>query len=160
MISLVPVKQEDERILHNIMQFYIYEFTMFQDIRLEEYGSFAPFNLTAYWNDPDLHAYFIEYKGELAGFSLIEAGAGGEPNVIREFFIMRKFNRQGLGQDASIKIFNMFPGAWSVTQVEKNKPATAFWRKVIKEYTNGNFTEELDDKNRPTQLFQSQLLTK
>jgi predicted acetyltransferase len=160
MINLIPVKQKEEGILHNIMQFYIYEFTIYQDIKLEENGSFAPFDLTPYWKNPDFHAFFIEYEGELAGFALIETGTNGEPNIIREFFILRKFNRLGLGREASIKIFDMYPGKWSVTQVEKNKPAVAFWRKVIKEYTDGKYSEGFDDRNQPTQTFYSKLVMK
>jgi len=39
MINLVKVLKEDENILHNLMQFYIYEFTKFlPEITLEDNG--------------------------------------------------------------------------------------------------------------------------
>ncbi|GAE44356.1 hypothetical protein [Mesobacillus boroniphilus] len=57
MIDLVRVKQDEEQILQNLIQFYIYEFTVFQDIKLEVNGSFAPFDLKPYWAEVDLHAF-------------------------------------------------------------------------------------------------------
>ncbi|WP_226676645.1 GNAT family N-acetyltransferase [Mesobacillus jeotgali] len=157
MIDLVRVKQEDEAILHNLIQFYIYEFTVFQDIKLEENGSFVPFDLKPYWSEPDLHAYFMIYNGELAGFAMVESG---DPNVILEFFIMRKFYRRGFGKIAAFKLFDQFPGKWSITQVEKNEPARNFWRKVIGDYTSGNYIEMFDDFNRSIQEFNTGLKVK
>lgn len=157
MINLVRVKQEDELTLHNLIQFYIYEFTVFQEIRLEENGSYAPFDLKPYWTEPNLHAFIILYERELAGFALIESG---EPNVILEFFVMRKFYRRGFGKMAAIKLFDQFPGKWSITQVEKNEPARNFWRKVIGEYTGGNYIERIDDQNRSIQEFHTALTLK
>ncbi|CAM3997319.1 GNAT family N-acetyltransferase [Mesobacillus thioparans] len=157
MIDLVRVKQEDEAILQNLIQFYIYEFTVFQEIKLEENGSFAPFDLKSYWTEPDLHAFFIIHEGEYVGFAMVESG---EPNVILEFFIMRKFYRRGFGRIAALKLFDQFPGRWSVLQVEKNEPARSFWRKVIGEYTGGNYIETFDDYNRSTQEFNTALALK
>ena len=90
------------------------------------------------------------HEGELAGFAMVESG---NPNVILEFFIMRKFYRRGFGKIAAMKLFDLFPGNWSITQVEKNQPARYFWRKVIGEYTGGNYIEKFDDYNRSIQEF-------
>ena len=35
----------------------------------------------------------------------------------------------------------MLPGEWLVQQSPENAPAQAFWRRVIGEYTDGDFTE-------------------
>jgi predicted acetyltransferase len=156
-INLVRVKQDDELTLHNLIQFYIYEFTVFQEIKLEQNGSYAPFDLKPYWTEPDHHAFFILYEGELAGFALIESG---EPNVILEFFILRKFYRRCFGKMAAIKLFDQFPGKWSITQVEKNEPARNFWRKVIGECTGENYIERIDDRNRSIQEFHTELILK
>ncbi|MBT2641386.1 GNAT family N-acetyltransferase [Bacillus sp. ISL-41] len=157
MIDLVRVKQEEEQILQSLVQFYIYEFTVFQDIKLEVNGSFAPFDLQPYWSEADLHAFFIMHDGDLAGFAMVESG---DPNVILEFFIMRKFYRKGFGKDAAVKLFDLFPGNWSITQVEKNEPARNFWRKVIGEYTGGNYIEKYDEHKRSIQEFNSLMVVK
>lgn len=157
MIDLVRVKQEDEGILQNLIQFYIYEFTVFQEIRLESNGRYAPYDLKPYCTETDLHAFFIVHEGELAGFAMVESG---DPNVILEFFIMRKFYRRGFGKVAAIKLFDLFHGNWNITQVEKNEPARNFWRKVIGDYTNGNYVEKFDDYNRSIQEFSTGIKVK
>jgi predicted acetyltransferase len=160
LINLVPVCQEDEEILHNLMQFYIYEFTVYQEIKLDSNGRYAPFDLKPYWTEPNLHAYFIVHGSEMAGFALVQSGLDAEHHVIREFFIMRKFYRRGFGKAAAEKLFDVFPGKWSITQVEKNEPARSFWRTTIREYTGGNFMERYDERNRSIQEFDTALIIK
>lgn len=36
---------------------------------------------------------------------------------------------------------NRFPGKWEVMQMPPNLPAIKFWKKVITEYANNQFTE-------------------
>jgi predicted acetyltransferase len=160
LIELVPVLPEEEEILHNLMQFYIYEFTVFLEIKLEENGKFGPFVLKSYWTEPNLHAYFILTNGEIAGFAMVEIGSGNNPSVVREFFIMRKFYRKGLGKAAAFKLFSLFPGKWSITQVEKNEPARNFWRSTVSDYTGGSYTDRVDDRNRSIQEFTSAIHAK
>lgn len=58
-----------------------------------------------------------------------------------EFFILQKYRRHGPGRQLARRIFDMFPGAWSVSQEEGNPPAQAFWRRIISDYTDGDFHE-------------------
>lgn len=157
MVELVRVNQEDEEILQNLIQFYIYEFTVFQEIQLGANGCYAPFDLKPYWEEVDLHAFFIMHAGELAGFAMVESG---DPNIVLEFFIMRKFYRRGLGKAAAFMLFDQFPGNWCITQVEKNEPARNFWRKVIGDYTGGIYIEEFDEHKRSIQEFNTSLIVK
>ena len=84
----------------------------------------------------------------------------GDPNVILEFFIMRKFYRKGFGNEAAVKLFDLFPGNWSITQIEKNEPARNFWRKVIRDYTGGSYIEKYDEHKRSIQEFNSLMIVK
>ena len=55
------------------------------------------------------------------------------------------------------EVFDMFPGKWKVTQIQKNYPAQAFWRSVIGNYTNGNFSESYDEKRKSIQEFDTSI---
>lgn len=72
---------------------------------------------------------------------------------IEQFFILKKYNGRGIGKQAAIKIFDRYKGNWKVTQVERNYPAQAFWRSVIKKYSNNSYTETYDDKRKSIQEF-------
>ncbi|OLS36855.1 GNAT family N-acetyltransferase [Bacillus sp. MRMR6] len=143
MIKLVNVGKEEEQILHNLMQFYIYEFSQYLPvITLENNGAYKPFDLTPYWSNSNHHPFFIKRENELVGFALVESATETEPNCILEFFVIRKYKGQGYGKIAAAELFRMFPGKWHITQIEKNVPAQAFWRSTISSFTGGKFTEK------------------
>lgn len=153
-LEAVPYKQE--QILHNMIQFYIYEFSNFiSSIKLEANGAFNHFDLRDYWTKENYHAFFIKFDSELVGFVLVECGLNNHPHSINEFFVMRKYNGKGYGAAAATTIFDMFPGSWKITQIPNNYPAQAFWRKVINEYTNGDYSEYYDDRRRSIQEFKT-----
>lgn len=154
MIRLEKVTKQDEYILQNMMQFYLYEFSRYiPSIKLEANGLYAPYPLEKWWSEPNLHPFLIRKDEELAGFALVESSVGEEPNSIIEFFISSKHKGKGYGKAAATKIFHMFPGDWEVTEIENNYPAQAFWRGLIKALTNGKFTERYDDHHRAIQRF-------
>jgi predicted acetyltransferase len=154
MINLIAITREQEQTLHNIMQFYIYEFSSYiPAIKLEENGAFLPFNLDEYWTTDDHYAFLIKNDTEMVGFALLKTGIQGKPHYINEFFIMKKFSGKGYGAAAAKSLFDMFPGKWRVTQIQNNYPAQAFWRKVVNDYTNGLYKEYYDEKRRSVQEF-------
>ena len=46
-----------------------------------------------------------------------------------------------VGKNMAFAVFNKHPGPWRVRQISGCEAATKFWRRVIGEYTNGNYTE-------------------
>ncbi|WP_232700109.1 GNAT family N-acetyltransferase [Brevibacillus daliensis] len=160
-IRLERVSFEEQPILHNIMQYYVYEFSKYvKSIKLNDNGMYEPFNLTMYWESSNHHPFFIKVDDELAGFVLVKSKTYTEPSTIEEFFVMRKFKGKGIGKVAAMKIFDMFTGRWKITQIQKNYPAQAFWRGVISEYTNGKYYEEYDEHRRSVQEFDTNGLMK
>ncbi|WLR46606.1 GNAT family N-acetyltransferase [Halobacillus litoralis] len=146
MVSLQKVQVTEEPKLHNLMQFYIYEFSRYiPEIRLENNGSYKPFDLGKYWTNDQYHAYFILLDDELIGFALIESATNSTPNSIQEYFIMTKHSGKGYGKVIAKELFEMFPGEWEITQIENNERAHAFWKGVIDEVSGGDFMERYKD---------------
>ncbi len=146
MVYLQTVQKKEKHVLHNIMQFYIYEFSKYIPIiRVEHNGAYKPFNLEKYWDNDNLHAYFIKIDKELIGFALVRSATESSPNTIEEFFIMVKYSGNGYGKKIAKELFAMFPGDWEINQIENNEPAHAFWQRLIKEISNGNFAERFEE---------------
>ncbi|WP_442593548.1 GNAT family N-acetyltransferase [Neobacillus sp. D3-1R] len=157
MITLEKITESEEQTLHNLMQFYIYEFSNYiPAIKLEDNGSFKPFELNQYWQQEHYHAYFIKAESELIGFALVEEGTNGEPHSINEFFVMKKYSGKGHGAIAAMTLFDEYKGKWKITQISNNYPAQAFWRKVIYVYTNGDYREYYDERRCSIQEFISE----
>ena len=62
-----------------------------------------------------------------------------------EFFILRRSRRSGVGKQAAYLVFDRFPGLWELSELPKNTGAIAFWRRIIGEYTSGQYEETLNN---------------
>lgn len=147
--------------MHNLSQFYLYEFSKYMPaIKLEEHSGLydgLP-DLDEYWDNPNREPFILRVDGELAGFVLVIKGTVNEPNQIGEFFVMEKFGGKGIGKAVAKRIFDMFPGNWLIHEMWNNYKAQAFWRSVVNSYTNGKYQEYYDEYRRPFQKFSTQEL--
>lgn len=150
-MTLQLVSKEDKSVLSQLIQLYNYDFSIYTDEDLNRHG-FYPFGrLDSYFLEPDRFAYFILEQGNLAGFVLVNSyceflGDKGD-HAIAEFFVMQKYRRKGIGSKAAMQVFDLHPGRWEVDQMHNNIPAQKFWRKVIAEYTHGNYSaHQIEDE--------------
>ncbi len=151
---------EDRQVLGNLMQYYVYDFSEFLDFHVNQSGRFGDYpGLDNYWIKKTHFPYLLEFEGKHAGFALVNFKESEDKAyfTIAEFFIMKKYRKNGFGRTAAHQIFDLHRGNWEVLQVEKNTPAQAFWRKVIGEYTNGDYTERTNDKGSKIQEFNNLL---
>lgn len=140
----------DKSIFRNLIQLYRYDLSTIEGRDLDAHGLYDYAYLDHYWTPEGRAAgrrpFLVRANGQLAGFVLKAAhsylGRTGGHNIA-EFFILRKWRRQGIGRQVAVAIFNQFPGPWEVAQQRDNAAAQAFWRTVIHVYTNGAF-EEID----------------
>ena len=99
----------------------------------------------------------MKITDRLAGFVLLNHHSitVENANTIAEFFVMRKYRRQGLGSQAAREVFDKLPGEWEVRELSENTAAHAFWRTVIGEYTDGRYQERILNDERWTGLVQT-----
>ncbi|MDN4074889.1 GNAT family N-acetyltransferase [Fictibacillus terranigra] len=83
--------------------------------------------------------------GIRAGFALIRKQHG--IYHMSEFFVLKKYRKQGIGKEAAFAVFQQFPGDWDIAQIPQNKPAQAFWTNIIHDYTNGDFADQFSHKD-------------
>jgi predicted acetyltransferase len=161
-IQVLPVPAVEQPTLRQLIDLYVYDFSDLLGLDVGEDGRFTFSDLAPYWVDPWRHPFFVRAGGKLAGFALVQdrsrlTGAMGIHDMA-EFFILRRYRRQGLGERAARIIFDGFPGPWEVRERPTNAAALAFWRRVIDRYTHGRFRElTLNDQTwqGPVQLFTS-----
>jgi predicted acetyltransferase len=158
-ISIERVPADQAQVLRNLMELYQHDHAEFEDAELDDNGLYGYKFMDHYWTEPGRHPFLIGAEGRIAGFALVRdsTNTGDGRNHLAEFFIVRKYRRRGIGRTAAHRIFDMFPGAWSVGQVERNLPAKAFWRSIISDYTDGRFEETTDPNwgKGPVRVFES-----
>jgi len=162
-IEVGPATVSERPILRHLMELYQYDFSEFDRADIGALGLYEYPYLDHYWVEPERSPFLVRVDGNLAGFVLVARynylTGIKDTWVMAEFFIMRKYRHQGMGEYVARYIFNQFPGAWQVGQIAENSSAIAFWRKVITRYTHGNFQEHNlnnDNWRGPTQAFISQ----
>lgn len=161
-ISVEPILVEQKSVLMQMMELYTYDFSIFSDDDINEYGYFGYPHIDDYWNEKGRYPFFIRVDGKLAGLVLVRSCCEytnlSNPHNIAEFFVMKKYRKKGVGKEAAIKIFDMFPGGWEISQWMNNLPAQSFWNKVVAEYTNGKYnTFTIEEKNEVGITFDNSL---
>lgn len=148
-IAVSPVPVAGKPVIARLLEFYIYDFSEYMGWDVDRRGRFGYRYLDLYWKDDTRYPFLIEVDGAIAGFALVhvEDGDGKPRTSMAEFFVMRKFRRQGVGQAAAVMLFDRFPGAWEVRQIHPNVPAQRFWRSIIGAYTGGDYTEATTDRH-------------
>lgn len=160
-VTLVPADHSQKPLLARLMQLYLYEFSDKEaaDLEVTEDGLFPyPWSFDAYWEEGS-HPFLIRVDGTIAGFVLISRSVPPSPagHYIAEFFVLRRYRRQGIGTQAARAVFDLFPGHWEVFERQQNAAAQAFWRNVIRAYTRGRYTEDVRAGHEPgyVQRFES-----
>jgi predicted acetyltransferase len=150
------------RTLENLYQLYAYDFSEMIELELDASGRFSPKEFGAYFLDDWRHPFLIFARGQLAGFALVhqKSRLSGDLGVadMAEFFVVRRYRRQGVGSSAAHELFRKFAGRWEVRQTPNNQAATAFWRRVIGQFTGRAFHEaEVSNEHwrGPVQSFDS-----
>jgi predicted acetyltransferase len=151
-VKLTKASRENISVMENLMQFYIYDFSEFVELDVKEDGLFEPYaSLQEYWDkENERFPYFIKVGERYLGFVLVKYITLSDRNYfsMAEFFIMKKYRRKGIGRSIAEQVFNMHKGQWQIYQKESNRPAQVFWRKIITDYTKGQFKERIEHGKR------------
>ena len=101
-----------------------------------------------WWNKKDiLFPYLILVDKCPAGFNLI-ASKPFLPKeiladfVVYEFFLLHKYRGSKVSQKAAVQGFEKHKGTWEIVTHTNNDIAISFWRKVISNYTENNYSEK------------------
>jgi len=145
-IEIVPAGDEDLPTVQNLARLYVYDMSEFMGWPCPEGGSFGGCDeFLADWRDGRNSPYVIRVDGELAGFAGVKRDEGVSSEcLVQEFFILRKFRRKGVGRSVATRLFDKSPGKWKVQQLVQNSPAIAFWREVVRDYTEGHYDENTE----------------
>lgn len=137
-IQVSKASVEQSSIIAQLYELYTYEMTDLADFDINEDGFYRYSDLPYYWQDSNKYPFLIWVNKKLAGFVLIQKGSPIDENPdiwdIAEFFIMRKFRKQGIGQFVAKYIWSRYKGPWQVRVWDNNIVAHAFWNNVIQEF--------------------------
>jgi predicted acetyltransferase len=155
-VDIVVVSPSEMSTLRNLFQLYEYDFSAIETARVGEDGRFHQLDNAAFDQ-----AYFVRADGDLAGFALVNRKPskvvdGESVWWMEEFFILRRYRRASVGQQAALLVIGQHPGTWEVTETPNNGAAIAFWRRALAPYSYDEV--QFDDPKwgpRPLQRFRT-----
>jgi predicted acetyltransferase len=145
-LELVPVVSANLRVLQQLMELYLHDFSEFLPFDTGPDGRFVG---PSFWRKTrarrNLDSFLLQIDNNWAGFVMVahESWITADRNVhdMDEFFVMRKYRRQGVGRLAARRLFERFAGRWEVRVRDENKPALHFWKNAITAVTGGRFEQ-------------------
>ncbi len=158
-IEVRPAVYEEKAILRHLLHLYLYELSQFTQCDVDAQGLYEYRYLDHYWTEAERHPFLLQIEGQWAGFCLLRVQEDGKRSV-SEFFVARKYRREGVGSRMARLIFDLFPGRWEISQLPDHIESHLFWRQVIGQYTEGDYREETLDLGawqQPVQYFDNSL---
>ncbi len=145
--TLVKATVSDQPHIEHLWPFYVYDLTRYCG---QKPGWQNPTDLLFksdcvkdYFNDPKSQVFMLIVDEEIAGFVMVKKPdfLPGVDWFLSEFYITSKFQRNGIGHQVAIEIFNRLKGEWALGVLPENIAAYAFWKKTLIEYTNSHYSE-------------------
>jgi len=135
-VGVVRVRVDHKAGLAQRVQLYLHDFSEIRPYELTAHGTYTYLWLDNYFTEASRYPFFLVAGDRLAGFALMRRVSG--VNELAEFFVVRRYRRQGVGRTAATRLFRKYPGRWSLEFDHANGPASVFWPKVVGEVAVGS----------------------
>lgn len=144
-LRIERVGAESDVILRNLHEHYVHDMSEWLGLEVRPDGSFGH-DTTPLWQGD--HAVFLARAGDrLAGFGVVGSAEKwlGDARVrdVKDFFVLRRHRRRGVGDALAAHLWRAFPGSWLVRVFAGNAPALSFWRGVVDRQTGGRFHRQV-----------------
>lgn len=134
--------------LGNLFEHYLHDMAEWFGFDTEENGAYA-YPADRCWDDGG--AVYFAFAGKVPiGFALVttaESPVETSTLDLKEFFVVRRHRRNGVGRAFAMDVWDRHPGPWLVRVYRGNLPALPFWRGCVAEYSSGAFREQERDAN-------------
>ena len=146
-IRMQRVDRSADPVLQNLFEHYLHDMAEWFGFDTQEDGAYS-YPTGQIWDQGcDV---FIAYSAVTPiAFALVDSAGsrvpGSKARDLKEFFVVRRYRRDGVGKAFAAYVWDQCPGPWLVRVYQGNRPALPFWRNVIAEYSAGEFQENLFD---------------
>ena len=133
------INESNSHIFDELAQEYEHEFSSISGKKKNQDGKYS---IDVDWHIPNFGYYWKENTNTV-GFCIVEVIDGYFEIV--DFYVIPAYRKKMVGKNMAFAVFNKHPGLWRIRQISGSELATKFWRRVIGDYTNENYTESQID---------------
>lgn len=138
-MDILEVNDSNLVIYLNLCQSYEGEFSAITLKKPDEHGRFALDTAIG----GAVRGYLLYQEGLPVGFAAVKVQAADESFEVCEFYVVPSCRKQQLGKRFAHALFRRHQGDWEIKQISGAADATAFWRRVIADFTGGVFREDV-----------------
>lgn len=156
-VHFVRVDRSSDEVLANLFEHYLHDMAEWFHFDTGTNGAYA-YPTGQVW-DKGCNVFMAFCDRTPVGFALVDDAGSRVPGTsardLKEFFVVRRHRRSGVGEAFAEHVWDQFPGPWLVRVYRGNLPALPFWRTVIDRYTGGRFheLEHIGDDGRAWSYF-------
>ena len=147
-IKKVGLKEREK--LEKLLQLYLHDLSLYFPISFNSDECKYEYDLNKYFEND--YAFFIELDHNILGFILVDYNKNNNYEI-SEMFVLNNYKGHKIGEQAVTKIFDMYKGNWTIKAVPSSPVAESFWKKVVDNYTNGNFKLEHTGKYNRAEIY-------
>lgn len=137
---LKPIEESHSYIFNELAQDYEEEFSLITGKKKNHEGKYS---LDVDWRPPNI-GYFWQEDSHIVGFCIVDKVDGVWD--IAEFYVIPAYRMKKIGKKMAFSVFHKHPGQWQVRQILGAESAKKFWRRIINDFTRGNYIElQMDD---------------
>ena len=149
-LEIKKVRLKEREKLEKLLQLYLHDLSLYFPISFNSDECKYEYDLNKYFEND--YAFFIELDHNILGFILVDYNKNNNYEI-SEMFVLNNYKGHKIGEQAVTKIFDMYKGNWTIKAVPSSPVAESFWKKVVDNYTNGNFKLEHTGKYNRAELF-------
>ena len=118
--------------LARMLELYQYELSDIWDQDLDSAGEYG-YALDRYWERDGHFTYIVLADGKYAGFALVDGQVklSGGDFWMDQFFVLKKYRRQGVGRALARHAFAQHSGRWQIGQMAQTIAALGFHHSLV-----------------------------
>lgn len=131
-------------LLRNLFEHYIHDMAEWFEIDTKADGSYS-YDTSLIW-ERGYDVWLAKAGDSIAGFAIVgsaSAPGGNSAHDMREFFVIRRFRRNGFGDKMAAALWENYSGDWLIRVLQLNAPAAMFWRAVVSLQSQSSYSEEV-----------------
>jgi predicted acetyltransferase len=134
------IEESNFNIFDELVQDYEEEFSPLTGKKKSHEGKYS---VDVDWRPPNV-GYYWEEDSHVVGFCIVDLVDNFWD--IAEFYVIPAYRMKKIGKKMAFSIFQKHQGQWQVRQILGAESAQKFWRRIISDFTNGNYIElQIDD---------------
>jgi len=136
-VKLKRVDPSEHENLYALVDDYLLELGTHRELSVGPTDAAGYSYLHLYWKEAGRHPFFILSGDTRVGFVLIREVASESIIEMSDFYIRPLSRRAGFGSAALAAVWQRFPGRWRLQVHPFNHAASAFWPRMIEEFSAG-----------------------